>query len=411
MKAEATPEQPPVKVLHRRPDPADQAQVLHRVATSVAEARVDSAARSQQPAPGPARTVLEVGAAVLVVGVLLWYVAQAVLAVGLLAGALGAALVLTALLEPMARGLRRLGLPPPLAAALTTVTLLGALVGLALLVYRRSTSQLSDLPSILTVATEQARRWLVQGPLQLDPTQVTQVRNLVVERLSAATPSPLAGAMTGLRLLTATALVVFAVFFLLKDGARMWRWLLGWTRAGDRAAVELAGTAAWATLTSYVRGIVAVATVDAVAIGTALLVLGVPLWLSLTVLTFFGAFVPVIGASIAGAVAVVVTLVVQGGRDAVIVLLVVLVVQQLEGNVLHPMIMGRALRLHPLAVLCAVTAGGLLYGVVGTLVAVPLTAVTYSAAAALRSRRRLEREPVEDPGATSAGRAGRDGNG
>lgn len=358
-----------------------------------AAAREGWAAGTEQSARRPARTVLEVGAAVLVVGVLLWYLAQAVLAVGLLAGALGAALVLTALLEPMARGLHRLGLPSAFAAAVTTVTLVGALAGLALLVYRRSTSQLSQLPSVLTVATEQARRWLVQGPLQLDPSQVTQVRNVVVERLAAATPSPLAGAITGLRLLTAAALVVFAVFFLLKDGARMWRWLLGWTPARHRAGAELAGTAAWHTLTGYVRGIVTVAAVDAVAIGTALLLLDVPLWLSLTVLTFFGAFLPVIGATIAGAVAVVVTLVLEGGRDAVIVLAVVFVVQQFEGNVLHPLIMGRALRLHPLAVLSAVTAGGLLYGVVGALVAVPLTAVTYSAAAALRARRPLEQEP------------------
>ena len=388
--AAARPEEPPVKALHRRPGPAVEAHRPRRAAASVVDAQVAGARQ-------PARPVLEVGAAVLVVGVLLWLLAQAVRAVGLLAGALGAALVLTALLEPMARGLRRLGLPPALAAALTTVTLLGALVGLTLLVYRRSTAQLSELPSVLTVATEQARRWLVQGPLQLDPSQVTQVRNVVVERLSAATPSPLAGAMTGLRLLTATALVVFAVFFLLKDGTRMWRWLLSWTPARRRAEVDLAGTAAWGTLTGYVRGIIAVATVDAVAIGTALLLLGVPLWLSLTVLTFFGAFLPVIGATVAGAVAVVVTLVLEGGRDAVIVLVVVLVVQQLEGNVLHPLIMGRALRLHPLAVLSAVTAGGLLFGIVGALVAVPLTAVTYSAAAALRSRQPAQHEPVVDP--------------
>ena len=348
--------------------------------------------------------MLEAGAAVLVVAALLWCLAQAVLAVGLLAGALGGALVLAALLEPMARGLRRLGLPPALAAVLTTTTLLGVLSGIALLVYHRSTAQLRELPSVLTVAAEQARRWLVEGPLRLDPSQVTELRDVVVERLAAATPTPLAGAMTGLRLLTAMALVVFTVFFLLKDGPAMWRWLLGWAPARHRAAVDTAGRAAWASLTGYVRGIVTVATIDAVVIGATLLVLGVPLWLSLTVLTFLGAFVPVVGAAVAGAVAVVVTLVLDGGRDAVIVLVVVLVVQQLEGNLLHPLIMGRALRLHPLAVLCAVTAGGLVFGVVGALIAVPLTAVSYSAAAALRTDPRPEQAPVLDPLATCADR-------
>jgi predicted PurR-regulated permease PerM len=371
-----------------------------RPATAALE--VGASASRAGPASRRARTVLEVGAAVLVVGVLLWYLAQAVLAVGLLAGALGAALVLTALLEPTARRLRRLGLPRALAAALTTLTLFGALAGLALLVYSRSTSQLSQLPSVLTVATEQARRWLVQGPLQLDASQVTQVRNVVVERLADATPSPLAGAATALRLLAAAALVVFTVFFLLKDGARMWRWLLGWTPVRHRAGAEIAGTAAWRTLTAYVRGIVIVATVDAVAIGTALVVLGVPLWLSLAILTFFGAFLPIVGATVAGAVAVVVTLVLEGARDAVIVLIVVLVVQQVEGNVLHPLIMGRALRLHPLAILCAVTAGGLLLGVVGALVAVPLTAVTYSAAQALASRCPPDERPVQPPDVEAA---------
>ena len=340
------------------------------------------------------RTVLEVGAAALVVSVLLWGLVQAVLAVALLVGALGAALVLTVLLEPTARALRRIGMPSWLAAGLTTLTLVGGLSGLALLVYSRSASQLGQLPSVLTVATEQARRWLVAGPLQLDPSQVARVRDVVVERLAAATPSPLTGAVLALRVLTAAALVVFAVFFLLKDGRSTWRWLLGWTPARRRAEVDLAGTAAWRTLTGYVRGIVVVATVDAVAIGAVLLLLGVPLWLSLTILTFFGAFLPIVGATVAGAVAVVVTLVLEGGQDAVVVLVVVLVVQQLEGNVLHPLIMGRAVQLHPLAILCAVTAGGLLHGVVGALVAVPLTAVTYSAASALRSARLRDEQPA-----------------
>ncbi len=169
--------------------------------------------------------------------------------------------------------------------------------------------------------------------------------------------------------------------------------LLGWTPVHHRSGTEIAGTAARRALTGYVRGIVIIATVDAVAIGAALLVLGVPLWLSLTVLTFFGAFLPIVGATVAGGVAVAVTLVLEGGRDAIIVLVAALVVQQLEGNVLQPLIMGRALRLHPLAILCAVTAGGLLLGVVGALVAVPLTAVTYSAAHALAARPPRDEEP------------------
>ena len=329
----------------------------------------------------------------LVIVALAWLVVQALFAVALLVGALGVALVLAALLAPVARGLRRLGLPPAAASAVTTLALLAVLVGLGFLVATRVTGQFEQLPSVLTVAVEKARSWLVQGPLALDPTQVQQLRDVVVDRLSKATPSPVGGAMTALRVLGAVAVAVFALFFLLKDGHEMWRWVVSWVPARYRDRTGTAGTAAWHTLSSYIRGVLVVATVDAVGIGVALVVLGVPLWLSLSILTFFGALVPVLGATVAGAAAVVATLVLEGPRDAVIVLVVVIVVQQLEGNVLHPLIMGRALRLHPLAILVAVTAGALLLGVVGALIAVPLMAVTYSAAAALRPDRVHSVEP------------------
>jgi predicted PurR-regulated permease PerM len=338
-----------------------------------------------RPGRPTARVVLERVGAVLVVWLLARFVVDALFAVALLVGALGVALVLAALLEPVARGLRRVGLGPGFASTVTTLALLAVLTGLGVLVASRVSTQFEQLPSVLTVAVEKARSWLVDGPLTLDPTQVREMRNIVVERLSQATPSPVAGAMTALRVLGAVAVAVFALFFLLKDGAGMWRWLLGWTPSRYRERTDTAGNAAWHTLTSYIRGLFVVATVDAVAIGAALVVLGVPLWLSLSILTFFGALVPVLGATVAGAAAVVATLVLEGARDAAIVLLVVLVVQQLEGNVLHPLIMGKALRLHPLAILVAVTAGALVLGVVGALIAVPLTAVLYSAAAALRA--------------------------
>ena len=135
----------------------------------------------------------------------------------------------------------------------------------------------------------------------------------------------------------------------------------------------------------------------AVGIGAAVLILGVPTWLSLTLLTFLCAFVPITGATVSGAVAVLVTMVTDGVPGAAIVLLVVLVVQQVEGNLLHPLIVGRALRLHPAAILIAVTAGTLLWGLAGALLAVPLTAVTYRVAEYLRQH------PVPTP-ARSDGR-------
>jgi predicted PurR-regulated permease PerM len=344
-----------------------------------------------------ARVVLERTGAVLVVWLLAWLVVDALFAVALLVGALGVALVLAALLQPLARGLRLLGLPSGAASMVTTLALLAVLAGLGFLVATRVSTQFEQLPSVLTVAVEKARSWLVNGPLALDPSRVRNLRDLVVDRLSQATPSPVAGAMTALRVLGAVAVAVFALFFLLKDGADMWRWFLGWTPARYRDRADTAGNAAWHALTSYIRGVFVVATIDAVGIGAALVVLGVPLWLSLTILTFFGALVPVLGATVAGAAAVVATLVLEGTRDAVIVLVVVLVVQQVEGNILQPLIMGKALRLHPLAVLVAVSAGALLLGVIGALVAVPVMAVLYSMAAALRSDADRAAAPRDTP--------------
>ena len=139
------------------------------------------------------------------------------------------------------------------------------------------------------------------------------------------------------------------------------------------------------TLARYVRGVVVVALIDAVGIGTTLLVLGVPLWVSLTLLTFLGAFVPLFGATVSGAVAVLATLVTNGTTD--VVLVVVLVVQQLEGNVLHPLIVGRTLRLHPVVILVAVTSGTLLWGLAGALLAVPVVAVIYQVGEYVRHHR------------------------
>jgi predicted PurR-regulated permease PerM len=235
--------------------------------------------------------------------------------------------------------------------------------------------------------------WLIEGPLGLDPQQVSQVRNEIVTAIYQATPSPGAGARMAVYVLAALILVAFLMFFLLKDGDRMWAWLLDRVPARRRAQVDGAGRTAWDTLGNYVRGVVVVALIDAVGIGAALLILGVPLWVSLTLLTFVGAFIPLLGATVSGAVAVLVTLVTNGPTDAVIVLVVVLVVQQVEGNLLQPLVMGRALRLHPAAILVAVTAGGLLYGIPGALLAVPVMAMTYRVLEHLRTHPSEQHEP------------------
>lgn len=160
----------------------------------------------------------------------------------------------------------------------------------------------------------------------------------------------------------------------------MWRWVLSWVPAVRRHTVGSAGREAWVTLTSYVRGTVVIALLDATGIGATLFIVGVPLAAALTLLVFLGAFVPFLGATISGALAVLVTLVTVGAFEAVIVLAAVLIVQQVEGSVLQPFVMGRAVRLHPVAILLAISIGALLAGVVGAIIAVPILAVTYRVA-------------------------------
>lgn len=315
--------------------------------------------------------------AALVLGAVTWFALVVLLKVALVSFGLVVALLLAALLEPGAGLLRRLGLPPALAAVVSVLVLLGVPVGVGLLLYSRVSHQISDLRSTVTAGLDDVRSWLTTGPLSLDPAQVGRVRDSIVGYISEAMPSIYGGALTVLHVLGGVLLAVFALFFLVKDGERMWRWALGWTPARHRERVDGAGRQAWTTLKAYVQGTVVIALVDAVLIGAGLFFLDVPLWLSLTLLIFLGAFVPLLGATLAGAAAVLVTLVSNGFGDALIVLAIVLVVQQVEGNVLQPLVMGRAVSLHPLVILVAVTCGTILLGIPGAVLAVPVVAVAY----------------------------------
>ncbi len=219
----------------------------------------------------------------------------------------------------------------------------------------------------------------MDGPLSLSPAQVDHVAESLISRLQQTAPSPLAGAMTVLSGLATAALAVVILFLLLKNGPRLGRSLVELFPPAYRSRAHAAARTGWSTLIDYMRGVVTVAAVEAVAIGIALLVLDVPLVLALAVLTFLGAFIPIVGALLAGAATVLVAFVSSGPVTALIVLGVILVVQQLEGNVLYPLIMGNSLRLNALSVLLAVSAGTLLAGLVGAVVAVPLVAVVYRA--------------------------------
>jgi predicted PurR-regulated permease PerM len=181
-------------------------------------------------------------------------------------------------------------------------------------------------------------------------------------------------------------LMLFVTFFLIKDGERIWTWLLGALRTESAERVNRAGHAAWVAVVYYMRGTVAVAAIHAIVIGLVLWIMGVPLALPLAVLVFLAAFVPLVGLLVAGALAIVVTLATKGWVDAVILLGILIVEDQLEAHLLQPQVVGRAIRLHPLAVILSLAAGGVLAGIAGAVVAVPIVAVITRAVPELRRR-------------------------
>ncbi|SBT65801.1 Predicted PurR-regulated permease PerM [Micromonospora sediminicola] len=293
------------------------------------------------------------------------------------------ALLLAALLQPAAALLRRRGIGAAPAAALVLVAGLVAVFGTLAMIVRTFIDQYDELADQVRGGLDEVQAWLARGPLHLDDQQlsslVDRAQVQVTQNQGALTSGALSTATTLGELLTGFFLVLFTLFFFLRDGDRIWRFLCRLLPHGARVSIARAGHYSWHTLISYVRATVLVAFVDALGIGIGLLVLDVPLALPLAALVFLGAFIPVVGATVSGAVAVLVALVAQGPVSALIILGVVIAVQQLEGHVLQPLIMGRAVALHPLAVILAIAAGIVVAGIVGGLVAVPLLAVVNTA--------------------------------
>jgi predicted PurR-regulated permease PerM len=297
------------------------------------------------------------------------------------------ALLLSALIQPVAAATVRRGARPALAAALVmagSVVVIGLLVWL---IVRQFANGYSDLASQVDEGVAEIRDWLVTGPLSLSQGQIDSAiqgaRDSIRNNRSTLTSGALTTATTVGHVLTGALLTLFATFFFIKDGPRIWAWVVRLFPSGTEQAVHGAGLRAWRTLIHYVRATIAVAAVDAVGIGLAAAVLGVPLALPLGVLVFLGAFVPIIGAFLTGLVAVLVALVAKGPVTALLLLAAVILVQQVEGHVLQPLLLGRAVKVHPLAVVFSIAAGVLLAGIVGALVAVPLVAVANTVASHL----------------------------
>ncbi|WP_084598603.1 AI-2E family transporter [Actinoplanes subtropicus] len=314
------------------------------------------------------------------------------------------ALLLAAMLEPIAAALRRRGVNRSLAAGLVLVTGLVAVFGGLTLIVQTFLFQLDDLSAQVADGLDEVQNWLVRGPMHLSQTQLSdgldRLQKSITDNQSALTSGALSTAATLGEVVAGFFLVLFTLFFYLRDGGQIWSFVCRLLPHGARIPVARAGHYSWHTLVSYVRATVLVAFVDAAGIGIGLAVLRVPLALPLAALVFLGAFIPVVGATLTGAIAVLVALVTVGPVKALIVLGVVIAVQQLEGHVLQPLIMGRAVALHPLAVILSIATGVVVAGIVGGLVAVPLLAVLNTAIRYLSSHPGGEPTPDREPPGT-----------
>ncbi len=289
------------------------------------------------------------------------------------------AMLLAALLAPVVDSLVRVKVPRVLATTGVLLATVAVLVGLGGLVTAEFTSSAAGLTAQVNSGIQEVEDWLQDGPLDIGDDQLTsytdQVQAQIETNATAIASSVLTVTSAATSLITGAFVVLFLLIFFLQDGRRIWEWCVRLLPQQAEAPFDGAVRRGWITLVSYVRATVVVAFVDALGIGIGAWALGVELFLPLAVITFAGAFVPFVGALLTGAVAVLVALVTVGPTSALILLVVVLGVQQLEANVLQPFLLGRAVSVHPVAVILAISAGIVLAGIPGALFAVPVVAV------------------------------------
>ncbi|MDI3240506.1 AI-2E family transporter [Arthrobacter sp. AL08] len=315
---------------------------------------------------------------IVVAGALVWLLGR----ISFLVIPVMVAALLAGLLAPVKDLLRRSHVPNGLAVAFTVLGFIGVIGGSLALVGRQLTSGFAELWSQALTGVQKVQVWLADGPLHLTAAQIDQYLQDGTAALQNNSSSILNGALsfgsTAGHFAAGMVLALFILIFFLLEGDRIWAFLVRLLPRQARPATDGAGRVGWSSMVSYARIQMFVAFVDAVGIGVGAAVIGVPLALPLGVLVFLGSFIPIIGALVTGAVAVLLALVANGWVNALIMLGIVLLVQQLESHILQPLVMGKAVSLHPVAVILAVAAGSYLAGIPGALFSVPILAVANS---------------------------------
>ncbi|WP_062519709.1 AI-2E family transporter [Demequina silvatica] len=307
------------------------------------------------------------------------------------------ALLIAAPLEQLVSRLHKWGLPRTAGAALAIIALVTVVVGLAVAAGSSIVAGFSDLQEAAVKGFNQFLDWLVQGPIHLERQQIDDALDNVAKTIQDNAWGVATGAfsVTGTigSLFAGSIVALFSLFFFMKDGRKLWLWFVNIqpSRRGER--MDRAGMSAWLTLRRYTETSVFVAFIDALGIGLGAWILGLPLALPIAIFVFLLSFIPLFGATISGAIAVAVALVDGGTTKALIMLGIVLLVQQIEGNVLYPWLFGKAASLHPLVILLSVATGTLLLGLVGAVIAVPIVSFFYAFARSLHDQLRTEQPP------------------
>lgn len=301
------------------------------------------------------------------------------------------ALLLTALLAPLRDRLERLRLPHGLAVLVTILAALIALAGLVALVVVQARSGFSGVGQRTLDAVDDVEAWLQGPPLELTDVQLSDWAERAVDWAQTQASTLASGAVAVgsqvAELFAGALLTLFSLIFLLLDGRRIWGWLLRLLPRRARPAMERGGDAGWRTLSQFVRAQLGVAAINAIGIGIGALALQLPLVIPIAIVVFLGSFVPILGAIVTGALAAVVALLFSGPVAALVMIGVVILVHLLEGHVLQPLILGTAVKVHPLAVVLGVATGLEVAGLAGALFAVPVIATLNAGITAMRARR------------------------
>lgn len=289
------------------------------------------------------------------------------------------AIVVATVLWPPTRAMIKRGVPPAAAAGLTIVLAIGIGAGVIAGIVPSIVNQAPELANQATEGIQQVQDWVQGPPINLRDEQIDEAVHVVITKVQESGTTIASGVFTGVTtvgsLLITLALVLVLTFFFIKDGPRFVPWLhiVCGKRGGHH--IEAVLIRMWDTLGGFIRTQAIVSFIDALFIGVGLVILGVPLAPVLAILTFIGGFIPIVGAFVAGALAVLVALVANGFTTALIVLALIIAVQQIEGNVLQPVLQSKTMKLHAVIVLLAVAAGSSLFGIIGAFLAVPAAAV------------------------------------